>query len=184
MAANWDGHRRPGEKLFWLYFAVALPLLVWIIIGYYTLKLGYVRDSLRWSFVEKCNYRYQEELKEVEKRRESMREIDSHFKNRIELYDVLVRCSFDWTICLFGIVESSTPPTSLKDMNKLVFIRIKKVKDSNCRHFLKKAIARKALAHLIVLTKRDIVSLCSSFFRSSSACTMESSENNVLTFLI
>lgn len=43
-----DGYR-PGEKLFWVYFAVALPLVVLIITGYYTLELGYARGSLRWS---------------------------------------------------------------------------------------------------------------------------------------
>ena len=43
-----DGYR-PGGELFWVYFAVALPLVVLIIIGYYTLELGYARGSLRWS---------------------------------------------------------------------------------------------------------------------------------------
>ena len=43
-----DGYR-PGGGLFWVYCAVALPLLVLIIVGNYILELGYARGSLRWS---------------------------------------------------------------------------------------------------------------------------------------
>ena len=41
---------RPGEKLFWVYFVVALPLIVLTIFGYYTLELGYTSGRIQWSF--------------------------------------------------------------------------------------------------------------------------------------
>lgn len=41
---------RPGGKLFWVYFVVAFPLIGLIVLGYYTLELGYTGGGIQWSF--------------------------------------------------------------------------------------------------------------------------------------
>ena len=41
---------RPGGKLFWVYFVISLPLIGLIVLGYYTLELGYADDRMHWSF--------------------------------------------------------------------------------------------------------------------------------------
>jgi hypothetical protein len=41
---------RLGGRLFWVYFAVALPLVGLIVLGYYTLELGYTSGGMHWSW--------------------------------------------------------------------------------------------------------------------------------------
>ena len=41
---------RPGERLFWVYFVVAFPLIGLIVLGYHTLELGYTGGGIKWSF--------------------------------------------------------------------------------------------------------------------------------------
>ena len=40
---------RPGGRLFWVYFAVAIPLIGLIVLGYRTLELGYSHGHVQWS---------------------------------------------------------------------------------------------------------------------------------------
>ncbi|KAI1408325.1 hypothetical protein F5Y13DRAFT_204860 [Hypoxylon sp. FL1857] len=39
----------PGNERFWVYFAISLPLVVFVILAYYTLDLGYKPDNTNWS---------------------------------------------------------------------------------------------------------------------------------------
>ena len=41
---------KPGGELFWVYFVVAFPLIGVILLGYYTLELGYTDGGTQWSF--------------------------------------------------------------------------------------------------------------------------------------
>lgn len=40
---------RPGEKLFWVYFAVAFPLIGLVVMGYLILEMGYTGSGIQWS---------------------------------------------------------------------------------------------------------------------------------------
>jgi hypothetical protein len=39
----------PGGELFWLYFAISLPLLSFIALSFFALELGYASDGVQWS---------------------------------------------------------------------------------------------------------------------------------------
>jgi hypothetical protein len=41
---------RPGGELFWVYFVISFPLIGLIVLGYYTLELGYADGGMQWSF--------------------------------------------------------------------------------------------------------------------------------------
>jgi hypothetical protein len=41
---------RPGGRLFWVYFVVAIPLIGFIVLGYLTLELGYSHGQIQLSF--------------------------------------------------------------------------------------------------------------------------------------
>jgi Mg2+ and Co2+ transporter CorA len=40
---------RPGDRLFWVYFAASAPLIVLVMVGYYLLDWGYTDDGQAWS---------------------------------------------------------------------------------------------------------------------------------------
>ena len=42
---------RPGSELFWVYFVISFPLIGLIVLGYYTLELGYTDGKMHWSFL-------------------------------------------------------------------------------------------------------------------------------------
>ncbi|KAI0010637.1 hypothetical protein F4779DRAFT_577061 [Xylariaceae sp. FL0662B] len=41
---------KPGEELFWVYVAVAVPLIGLVVLGYYVLELEYTDGVMQWSF--------------------------------------------------------------------------------------------------------------------------------------
>ncbi|KAI9686002.1 MAG: hypothetical protein M1822_003985 [Bathelium mastoideum] len=41
---------RPGQRLFWVYFMVALPLIMATLLGYYILEFGYTSRRIQWLF--------------------------------------------------------------------------------------------------------------------------------------